>query len=72
MTAVLALLRDAEPSLYVYRMETGSHGQTGIAACFSVDSTRLFRPILSLSVDLRIALRTPLSIQARCVRARAR
>ena len=42
-----------------------------LAACFSVVSARLFRPILSLSLALRRALRTPLSIQLRCIRARA-
>ena len=36
-----------------------------------VVSPRKLRPILSLSVALRRALRTPFSIQARCVRARA-
>jgi hypothetical protein len=41
-----------------------------LAACFSVDSIRLFLPILSLSGAFRRALRTPLSIHARCVRAR--
>jgi hypothetical protein len=42
-----------------------------LAACFSVASTRLLRPIVSLSVALRRALRTPLSIHARWVRARS-
>ncbi len=41
------------------------------AACFSDVSPRRFRRILSLSLALRRALRTPLSIQARCMRARA-
>lgn len=41
-----------------------------LAACFSVDSARVLRLCLSLSVALRRALRTPLSIQLRCVRAR--
>ena len=41
------------------------------AACFSVVSARNLRPILSLSVALRRALRTPFSIQARWVRARS-
>ncbi len=42
-----------------------------LAACFSVDSVRNARPILSLSLLLRRAFFTPFSIQARCVRARA-
>ncbi len=42
-----------------------------LEACFSVDSARTARPILSLSEDLRRALRTPCSIQPRCIRARA-
>ncbi len=42
-----------------------------LEACFSVDSVRIARPILSLSLDLRRALRTPFSIQPRCIRARA-
>src|SRR4051812_16335093 len=32
-----ALTLDAEPSLYFYRLEMGSHVQTGLAACFSID-----------------------------------
>ena len=28
---------DAEPSLYFYRLQTGAHEQTGVAACFSLD-----------------------------------
>ncbi|MBX5478474.1 MAG: DUF1015 domain-containing protein [Pyrinomonas methylaliphatogenes] len=31
------LTTEAEPSIYVYRLRMGSHTQTGIAACFSVD-----------------------------------
>ncbi len=31
------LERDAEPSLYLYRLRMGEHTQTGVAACFSVD-----------------------------------
>lgn len=31
------LVEDTEPSLYVYRLQMGSHVQTGIAGCFSVD-----------------------------------
>ncbi len=41
-----------------------------LAACFSLDSPRRDLPILSLSVALRRALRTPLSIQLRCIWAR--
>ena len=41
------------------------------AACFSLVSARLLRPILSLSVDLRRALRTPWAIQLRCMTARS-
>ena len=41
------------------------------AACFSLDSARILRPILSLSVDLRRALRTPCAIQLRWVCARS-
>ena len=28
---------EAEPSVYVYKLQMGAHVQTGIAACFSVD-----------------------------------
>jgi uncharacterized protein (DUF1015 family) len=31
------LVEDEEPSLYVYRLKMGSHQQTGLAGCFSVD-----------------------------------
>lgn len=40
------------------------------AACFSLASLRNLRPILSLSVALRRAFLTPLSIQPRCIWAR--
>ena len=39
------------------------------AACFSLASLRNLRPALSLSVALRRAFLTPLSVQFRCVRA---
>jgi uncharacterized protein (DUF1015 family) len=32
-----ALVVDAEPSVYLYRLRMGDHSQTGIAACFSLD-----------------------------------
>jgi uncharacterized protein (DUF1015 family) len=32
-----ALVVEETPSLYVYRLSTGSHEQTGLAACFSLD-----------------------------------
>jgi len=32
-----ALLLEDEPSLYLYRLRMGSHEQTGLAACFSID-----------------------------------
>ena len=41
------------------------------AACFSLVSTCLLRPILSLSLLLRRALRTPCAIQVRWVCARS-
>jgi uncharacterized protein (DUF1015 family) len=31
------LEREAQPSVYVYRLKMGAHVQTGVAACFSVD-----------------------------------
>ena len=31
------LVQEAEPSLYLYRLRTGSHEQTGVAGCFSLD-----------------------------------
>jgi uncharacterized protein (DUF1015 family) len=33
----VALVLDAEPSVYLYRLRMGSHEQTGVAACFSLD-----------------------------------
>src|SRR6185312_13181554 len=32
-----ALVVEDEPSLYVYRLSLGSHVQTGLAGCFSID-----------------------------------
>jgi uncharacterized protein (DUF1015 family) len=32
-----ALVVEAEPSVYFYRLRMGSHAQTGVAACFSID-----------------------------------
>jgi uncharacterized protein (DUF1015 family) len=32
-----ALVVEDEPSLYFYRLSTGAHEQTGLAACFSID-----------------------------------
>jgi uncharacterized protein (DUF1015 family) len=32
-----ALVVEAEPSVYFYRLRMGSHEQTGVAACFSID-----------------------------------
>ena len=31
------LIRDAEPSIYVYRLDTETHSQTGVVACCSLD-----------------------------------
>lgn len=31
------LVEDAEPSIYLYRLRMGSHEQTGVCGCFSVD-----------------------------------
>jgi len=31
------LVQESSPSLYVYRLRMGTHEQTGVAACFSVD-----------------------------------
>ena len=31
------LVRDVEPTLYVYRLRMGDHEQTGVAGCFSID-----------------------------------
>ena len=32
-----ALVVEDEPSVYLYRLQMGSHIQTGLAACFSID-----------------------------------
>jgi len=32
-----SLVREAEPSIYVYRLETAGHSQTGVVACCSLD-----------------------------------
>jgi uncharacterized protein (DUF1015 family) len=32
-----ALVVEDEPSLYLYRLRSGTHEQTGVAACFSID-----------------------------------
>jgi uncharacterized protein (DUF1015 family) len=32
-----ALVLEAEPSVYLYRLRMGAHEQTGVAACFSID-----------------------------------
>src|SRR5262245_36202788 len=37
LKAEAPLLVDDSPSLYVYRLRMGSHAQTGIAACCSID-----------------------------------
>src|SRR5262245_49680596 len=37
LRAQAPLVEDAEPSLYLYRLRMGSHEQTGIAGCFSLD-----------------------------------
>ena len=37
LQTVAPLVRDEEPSLYVYRLRMGRHEQTGVAACFSLD-----------------------------------
>ncbi|MEQ1898344.1 MAG: DUF1015 family protein [Vicinamibacterales bacterium] len=37
LRAAAPLEVEAEPSLYVYRLQMGSHIQTGVAGCFSVD-----------------------------------
>src|SRR4051795_7659192 len=31
------LIVDAEPSVYLYRLQLGTHVQTGLAGCFSID-----------------------------------
>ena len=35
--AAAPLVLDETPSLYLYRLRMGTHEQTGIAGCFSVD-----------------------------------
>lgn len=37
LIAAAPLVREERPSLYVYRLAMGTHEQTGLAACFSVD-----------------------------------
>lgn len=37
LVASAPLVREDQPSLYLYRLQMGSHVQTGVAACFSVD-----------------------------------
>ena len=37
ITAAAPLVHEAEPALYLYRLVMGSHAQTGLAGCFSVD-----------------------------------
>src|SRR5687767_9574626 len=37
LKAAAPLVLEDEPSLYVYRLRMGSHVQTGIAACYSLD-----------------------------------
>ena len=37
LTSEAPLIRDSEPSLYVYRLDQGGHVQTGVAGTFSVD-----------------------------------
>ncbi len=37
LTIDAPLIKDDEPSLYFYRLKMGSHVQTGLAGCFSVD-----------------------------------
>lgn len=37
LIAAAPLVHEHEPSVYVYRLQMGSHSQTGIAACYSVD-----------------------------------
>ncbi len=32
-----ALILDAQPALYIYRLRMGAHEQTGVAGCFSLD-----------------------------------
>lgn len=37
LRAAAPLIEEATPSVYVYRLRMGSHEQSGVAACFSVD-----------------------------------
>jgi uncharacterized protein (DUF1015 family) len=37
LQATAPLVREEDPSLYVYRLRMGSHEQTGVAGCFSLD-----------------------------------
>ena len=37
LQATAPLVREDDPSLYVYRLRMGSHEQTGVAGCFSMD-----------------------------------
>jgi uncharacterized protein (DUF1015 family) len=37
LTAAAPLVLDETPALYLYRLRMGSHEQTGVAGCFSVD-----------------------------------
>ncbi len=37
LRAAAPLVEEATPSVYVYRLRMGSHEQSGVAACFSVD-----------------------------------
>ncbi len=37
LTAEAPMVMEAEPSLYVYRLRMGTHVQTGIAGCYSLD-----------------------------------
>jgi uncharacterized protein (DUF1015 family) len=37
MRSAVPLVREAEPSVYFYRLRMGEHEQTGVAACFSLD-----------------------------------
>ena len=37
LTKDAPLVEDDEPSLYLYRLRMGTHEQTGLAGCFSVD-----------------------------------
>src|SRR5262245_28921865 len=34
---VAPLMQEGTPAIYLYRLETGDHSQTGVAACFSLD-----------------------------------